>query len=70
MKRDCAVETRCPCCGNNNVVFVNIEDYFNWYTGQVLTQVAFPYLNNGEREMLISGMCPSCWDRVIGKEEE
>lgn len=70
MERDYPVMTHCPCCGDNNAIFVNIEDYFNWYTGRVLTQVAFPYLDDDEREMLISGMCPSCWSRMFEEEEE
>jgi len=54
------VVTRCPFCGRANEVEVNEDDYLDWQDG-VLAQDAFPYLNANEREMLISGICPTCW---------
>lgn len=29
-------------------------------------EVLFPHLTAPEREILISGMCPKCWDSIIG----
>ena len=54
------VITYCPFCGRANEVEVNEIDYLDWCDG-ALAQDVFPYLNAEEREMLISGMCPSCW---------
>ena len=67
--KEVAVITRCPMCGRGNEVEVNEADYDDWSDG-VLAQVAFPYLNADEREMLISGICPTCWARTFGEEEE
>lgn len=62
-----SVITRCPFCGHANEVEVNEIDYLDWQDG-TLAQDAFPYLSANEREMLISGICPTCWDGMFGNE--
>ena len=52
---------RCPFCGKRNSVVVDEED-FERYENGAKAQDAFPYLEPDERELLISGICPSCWD--------
>jgi len=69
-KKEVTVVTVCPMCGHANEVAVNEEDYFNWSFDGALVQDAFPYLSADEREMLISGICPKCWDKLFGEEEE
>ena len=66
---DCTVVTRCPFCGRANEVEVNEMDYLDWQDGK-LAQDAFPYLSASDREMLISGICPTCWDGMFGTGEE
>ena len=66
-KETCIV-TSCPFCGHANEVEVNDADYWDWQDG-TLVQDAFPYLNAGEREMLISGICPTCWDSMFGMDD-
>lgn len=66
---NCSVITVCPFCGKANEVFVNEMDYLDWCDGK-LAQHAFPYLSADEREMLISGICPTCWDDMFGGGEE
>lgn len=61
------VGKRCPMCQTVNTVEVNNEDYVKWENGTVC-QVAFPYLNANEREILISGICPTCWDKMFNSE--
>ena len=63
------IVTCCPFCGRGNEVEVNEMDYLDWSDGE-LAQVAFPYLSADEREMLISGICPDCWDDMFGGDEE
>ena len=60
------LETVCPFCGRVSEVDVYEEDYYAWNSGNKLVQDAFPYLSADEREMLISGICPSCWDSMFG----
>ena len=55
----------CPFCGEEHLISVNTEDYWAWEDGE-LVQNAFPYLSADEREMLISGICPTCWDKMFG----
>ena len=64
MKEVCVV-TVCPFCGHANEVEVNEDDYWDWQDGK-LAQDAFPYLSADEREMLISGICPTCWEKSFG----
>ena len=63
--KEVCVVTACPFCGRANEVEVNEMDYLDWQDGMV-AQDAFPYLNANEREMLISGICPTCWDGMFG----
>ena len=56
--KEVCVVTRCPMCGHGNFVEVNEDDYDDWSDG-MNTTVAFPYLSANEREMLISGICPT-----------
>lgn len=44
-------------------------DLLNWQGGQ-LVQIAFPYLSAEEREMLISGTCKECWDKMFTPDEK
>jgi hypothetical protein len=59
------IKTTCPCCKHDNFVEVNKSDYENWKNGKYI-QNAFPYLSAGEREQLITGICPKCWDTIFG----
>ena len=65
---DAEVVTRCPFCGEAHTVLVNEMDYYDWQDGK-LAQDAFPYLSADEREMLISGICPTCWDGMWGSAD-
>jgi hypothetical protein len=66
--KEVCVITQCPFCGRGNEIEVNEADYWDWDDG-MLAQDAFPYLSADEREMLISGICPTCWDSMFGGEE-
>ena len=66
---DAIVTTVCPFCGESHDVKVNEMDYLDWQDGK-LVQDAFPYLDANEREMLISGICPTCWNTTFGDDEE
>ena len=67
--KEVCVVTRCPICGRGNFIEVNDDDYDDWSEG-MNTQIAFPYLSANEREMLISGTCPTCWSKMLPPEEE
>ena len=61
--------TTCPFCGQTHEVLVYEDDFFAWQGGKC-AQDAFPYLSTDDREMLISGICPKCWDSMFDEEEE
>jgi len=67
--KEVCVVTQCPFCGRGNEVEVNEADYWDWDDG-MMVQDAFPYLSADEREMLITGICPTCWDKMFGSDEE
>ena len=61
--------TACPQCKQYWNVVVD-KDAFDKYVGGMLTQDAFPELPASEREIFITGVCPTCWDKLMGPEEE
>lgn len=64
--REIEIITSCPFCGHAHSIFANEMDYLNWQDGE-LVQRAFPYLSADDREMLISGICPTCWAKAFGE---
>ena len=67
--KEVCIVTVCPLCGHANEIEVNEEDYFDWSDG-MNAQEAFPYLTPNEREMLISGICPTCWAKNFPDDDE
>ena len=62
------VTNPCPACGERTNLEVDLTSYMRWQGG-VLIQDAFPDLTNDERELLITGTHPACWDTMFGEEE-
>jgi hypothetical protein len=48
---------------------VEAQDFMDWRNGK-LAQDAFDYLSPDEREIIISGVCSSCWDATFGVDED
>ena len=46
---------------------IPVQGFANWQNGELI-QNALPELNTDQRELLISGICPKCWDERIGSE--
>ena len=59
----------CPVCGKPHPVTVEIEDLKDFKERRKHADEAFPYLNAGQRELLITGICDACWETLFGKEE-
>lgn len=62
------IKVTCPKCGKIYKVRVYPEDWEDYQNGK-LVQDAFPYLSADERELLISKICPDCWDKLFGRWE-
>lgn len=69
-RHEVCIVTACPFCNKRHEVEVNEIDYLDWQDGVLMAQDAFPYLSADEREMLVSGICPICWDSMFGSDEE
>lgn len=60
------VEVTCVNCHTPHTIAVPTAGYKRWATGQAKIQEALPTLSNDERELLMSGICPRCWDKLFG----
>lgn len=58
------VLTQCPDCGKFNTVECSYEGYQRWKGGEII-QVALPELNRDQAELLQTGMCQKCWDKIF-----
>lgn len=63
------VGARCPVCGKMNQVEVYKADFEAWQNGELI-QRAMPYLSANEREIIQTGTCAKCWDKLFGEPEE
>lgn len=62
------VEITCVNCQTKHTVLVPTAGYRRWASGQARIQDALPELNESERELLMSHICPRCWDKLFGGE--
>jgi hypothetical protein len=53
----------CCVCGKSATLEVPIEGYKKWQSGAHV-QDAFPAMPPDQRELLISGTHPKCWDEL------
>jgi hypothetical protein len=64
------VKTRpCCVCGKSEIKTLDRQAVARWQDGENI-QRAFPDMDAGERELLITGTHPNCWDTLFGGEEE
>lgn len=64
------IKTFCPFCETTHIVELNekqYEQYIKWKSNHIrLQQIDAPA---DIREMLLSGICPDCWDNIFDEEE-
>ena len=65
---DDTLQAQCVRCKDTHVLMVSNHDFKRWEGGELI-QDAMPYLSAGERELLISGICGTCFDNMFGGEE-
>lgn len=64
------VKTRmCIVCGKTGVVTMSATSVERWQKGSLIQEAA-PSLTPGQREQLITGTHPLCWDMLFAGEEE
>lgn len=61
------VEISCVCaiCGKGRTVKVSKVGYDRWLKGELI-QNALPELSVDDRELLMSGICGECFDKIFG----
>ena len=70
LAKEIAVACRCPRCEEVNLVRVGADDIVAWKVDGVPVQGAFPYLDADQREMLMTGICGTCWDKMFAEDGE
>lgn len=65
---DVEVCTSCPRCSVHRSVIVPAESYYSWLRGAYI-QDAMPDLSEDDREIFLTGYCPSCWDQDFLTED-
>lgn len=65
MAKDMVLHPVCFMCNKDFTVEVNHEDFKRWQEGE-LAQNAFPYLDEWDRELLISKTCKGCFESLFG----
>lgn len=61
------VNTICPECGRRHYLGMTVDD-FRDYAADCLVDEVFPDEPTDVRELLITGTCPECWDKLFPKE--
>ena len=71
VERDTALQVTCRMCNKTHEVMVAFEDALEYMNdNRRKVQHIFPYLTPEERELLISHICPECWNKMFPTEEE
>jgi hypothetical protein len=61
------VSATCPQCGKYYSETVQTTMYDAWAADRLLIQRAFPEMDEDMRELLISGECGSCFDKLFAE---
>lgn len=62
-----AFDLKCKSCYERHIILFDRDDYYAWKRGSKTIQDAFPYLSDGERELMLSGICSDCFDSMFGE---
>ena len=54
----------CNACNESHVLKIAVDDFISWKEGAFIQDV-MPYLTVGERELMISGICESCFNKMF-----
>mgnify|MGYP003154312324 CR=1 FL=1 len=58
----------CIQCKSEHTVSLNAPDLFKYNRGTYM-QDAFPYISEGMREMMMSGICDSCFQTIFPPDD-
>lgn len=60
----------CPKCGKDSTICLSAEEFTKLQKGELITRNTFQNLSAEEREILISGICEDCWNKIFPPEED
>jgi hypothetical protein len=60
----------CFHCKKENVYLMLTSDYYRWKVTKHYAQDVFPDLSHEDRETLISGTHPTCWNEMFPPDED
>lgn len=61
------VKRRCRTCHETTLFSLDHDALARWQSGELI-QNCFPHLSADQRELLISGTCGKCFDKLFGEE--
>ena len=61
------INCNCKECKKEVVLKVKTEHWNNYQAGEFI-QSSLTELSTDERELLLSGMCGKCWNKVVGED--
>lgn len=59
----------CQVCGETSSVEVRRVDHHRWKAGDLIQQ-AFPEMPADQRELLQTGIHPTCWNTLFGEDND
>jgi hypothetical protein len=68
MSEQTTIVRPCPTCPAEQRVTVDTAAYERWLAGAYI-QDAFPALTADQREILMTGICPKCWDAMRAPDD-
>lgn len=71
-ERNVNLQVKCRLCNTIYTLQVAEDDAYEYYASPNRRNVQdiFPYLTPEERELLISGTCDTCWNKMFGDDDE
>jgi hypothetical protein len=69
IKEVCIQSITCRKCGKTFEFPTFKEDFEQFEKGEHI-QYVLPYISPEYRELMLSGICPTCWDEIMEADEE
>lgn len=63
--KDAEVKVACVECNEEQVFETFVKDLEDYSKGVKFIQDCFPYLSADNKEMFQSGLCPTCWTKIM-----
>jgi hypothetical protein len=70
MNEEHRLRIQCKTCLHVYAVVVDYDAYWDWVENGQAVQKCFPELSAGDRELLISSTCDSCFKKLFPPEGE